>query len=75
MSIIGALIFWRFIVRRHIISEFYVRADSPVVKMGLGIGGDYPSSAILASEFAPVRIRGRLMTAVIASQGWGQFSE
>lgn len=41
--------------------------------MGLGIGGDYPSSAVIASEFAPVHLRGRFMTAVIASQGWGQL--
>lgn len=37
--------------------------------MGLGIGGDYPLSACITSEFAAVRIRGRMMTAVFASQG------
>lgn len=41
--------------------------------MGVGIGGDYPLSAIISSEFAATRSRGRLMTAVFASQGWGQF--
>jgi PHS family inorganic phosphate transporter-like MFS transporter len=41
--------------------------------MGVGIGGDYPLSATIASEFAPTRIRGRMMTAVFASQGWGNF--
>ena len=41
--------------------------------MGVGIGGDYPLSAIISSEFAATRIRGRLMTAVFAFQGWGQF--
>jgi PHS family inorganic phosphate transporter-like MFS transporter len=39
--------------------------------MGVGIGGDYPLSAVIASEFASTRSRGRLMTAVFASQGWG----
>ncbi|KAI9460366.1 phosphate permease [Russula earlei] len=39
--------------------------------MGVGIGGDYPLSAIITSEFAATRSRGRLMTAVFASQGWG----
>lgn len=39
--------------------------------MGIGIGGDYPLSAVIASEFASTRSRGRLMTAVFASQGWG----
>jgi MFS transporter, PHS family, inorganic phosphate transporter len=41
--------------------------------MGVGIGGDYPLSAIIVSEFSPIHIRGRLMTAVVASQGWGNF--
>lgn len=36
--------------------------------------GDYPLSATITSEFAATRIRGRMMTAVFASQGWGQLS-
>ena len=42
--------------------------------MGIGIGGDYPLSAVISSEFASTRIRGRMMTAVFAAQGWGNFS-
>ncbi|KAN0132903.1 inorganic phosphate transporter [Lactarius tabidus] len=42
--------------------------------MGVGIGGDYPLSAVIASEFASTRSRGRLMTAVFASQGWGYLA-
>ncbi|KAH9954294.1 phosphate permease [Russula dissimulans] len=42
--------------------------------MGVGIGGDYPLSAVIASEFAATRSRGRLMTAVFASQGWGYLA-
>ncbi|KAH9998820.1 major facilitator superfamily domain-containing protein, partial [Russula compacta] len=41
---------------------------------GIGIGGDYPLSAVISSEFAATRSRGRLMTAVFAFQGWGQFT-
>lgn len=41
--------------------------------MGVGIGGDYPLSAVISSEFASTRIRGRMMNAVFASQGWGQL--
>jgi MFS family permease len=41
---------------------------------GVGIGGDYPLSAVIASEFSSTRIRGRMMTAVFANQGWGQCS-
>ncbi|KAJ7158991.1 inorganic phosphate transporter [Mycena crocata] len=42
--------------------------------MGIGIGGDYPLSATISSEFASTRIRGRMMTAVFAAQGWGNFT-
>ncbi|KZV65525.1 phosphate transporter [Peniophora sp. CONT] len=42
--------------------------------MGVGIGGDYPLSAVITSEFAATRSRGRLMTAVFASQGWGNLA-
>ncbi|KAF7327839.1 Inorganic phosphate transporter [Mycena kentingensis (nom. inval.)] len=42
--------------------------------MGVGIGGDYPLSATISSEFAATRIRGRMMTAVFAAQGWGNFT-
>ncbi|KAK7051065.1 hypothetical protein VNI00_005177 [Paramarasmius palmivorus] len=42
--------------------------------MGVGIGGDYPLSAVISSEFASTRIRGRMMNAVFASQGWGNFA-
>ncbi|KAG6852628.1 hypothetical protein C0991_010325 [Blastosporella zonata] len=41
---------------------------------GIGIGGDYPLSAVISSEFSSTRIRGRMMTAVFASQGWGNFA-
>jgi PHS family inorganic phosphate transporter-like MFS transporter len=40
--------------------------------MGIGIGGDYPLSAVITSEFAATRIRGRMMVATFWSQGWGQ---
>ncbi|KAG8685332.1 Inorganic phosphate transporter pho84 [Ceratobasidium sp. 394] len=42
--------------------------------MGVGIGGDYPLSAVITSEFAATRIRGRMMTAVFAMQGFGNFT-
>ena len=42
--------------------------------MGVGIGGDYPLSAVISSEFASIRNRGRMMTAVFASQGWGNLA-
>ena len=42
--------------------------------MGFGIGGDYPLSAVITSEFAGVKMRGRMMTLVFSSQGWGQIT-
>ncbi|EGF78798.1 hypothetical protein BATDEDRAFT_20090 [Batrachochytrium dendrobatidis JAM81] len=39
--------------------------------LGIGIGGDYPMSAIITSEFANVKHRGMLMAAVFAMQGVG----
>ncbi|KAG8869036.1 Inorganic phosphate transporter pho84 [Tulasnella sp. 331] len=41
--------------------------------MGIGIGGDYPLSAIIVSEFAPTNTRGRMMNAVFAMQAVGQL--
>ncbi|KII84420.1 hypothetical protein PLICRDRAFT_57814 [Plicaturopsis crispa FD-325 SS-3] len=42
--------------------------------MGVGIGGDYPLSATISSEFSSTKIRGRVMAAVFAAQGWGNFA-
>ncbi|KAF8851199.1 phosphate permease [Acephala macrosclerotiorum] len=43
------------------------------VMMGIGIGGDYPLSAVITSEFAPTRWRGAMMAAVFSMQGAGQL--
>jgi MFS family permease len=39
--------------------------------LGLGIGGDYPVSATIASEYAGSKVRGRLISTVFAMQGAG----
>ncbi|MBX5466100.1 MAG: MFS transporter [Firmicutes bacterium] len=39
--------------------------------VGLGVGGDYPASAVIVSEFANRSDRGRLVTLVFAMQGLG----
>ncbi|KAK9367515.1 major facilitator superfamily domain-containing protein [Lipomyces kononenkoae] len=44
------------------------------VIMGIGIGGDYPLSSIITSEFATTKWRGAMMGAVFANQGWGQLA-
>jgi len=41
------------------------------VILGFGIGGDYPLSAIITSEFANKKNRGAMMAAVFAMQGFG----
>jgi MFS transporter, PHS family, inorganic phosphate transporter len=44
------------------------------VILGIGIGGDYPNSSVLVSEFATLRWRGSMIAAVFAFQGLGAFS-
>lgn len=44
------------------------------VLMGTGIGGDYPLSSIITSEFATTKWRGAMMGSVFAMQGIGQFA-
>ncbi|KAJ3362924.1 phosphate transporter [Allomyces javanicus] len=39
--------------------------------LGIGIGGDYPISAVITSEFASVHTRGLMVAAVFAMQGLG----
>ncbi|AGO11041.1 AaceriAFR442Cp [[Ashbya] aceris (nom. inval.)] len=42
--------------------------------MGIGIGGDYPLSSIITSEFSTTKWRGAIMGAVFANQAWGQIT-
>jgi MFS transporter, PHS family, inorganic phosphate transporter len=41
--------------------------------MGIGVGGDYPLSAVITSEMADTKWRGAMVGAVFAMQGLGQF--
>ena len=38
---------------------------------GCGIGGDYPLSAVIVSEFAPTKKRGRMLATVFSMQAFG----
>jgi len=40
--------------------------------IGIGVGGDYPASAVITSEMSETRWRGMMISAVFAMQG--QFS-
>jgi len=42
--------------------------------MGFGIGGDYPISATIMSEYANVKDRGKLVALVFANQGLGSVT-
>ena len=42
------------------------------ILMGIGIGGDYPLSSIISSEFSTTKWRGAIMAAVFSNQGLGQ---
>lgn len=43
------------------------------IVMGIGIGGDYPLSSIISSEFSTTKWRGAIMAAVFSNQGLGQI--
>ncbi|RAL16226.1 inorganic phosphate transporter, partial [Aspergillus homomorphus CBS 101889] len=40
--------------------------------MGVGVGADYPLSAVICSELAPTRIRGRMLAVVFLCQSLGE---
>ncbi|ORY11515.1 major facilitator superfamily domain-containing protein [Clohesyomyces aquaticus] len=44
------------------------------VVMGIGVGGDYPLSAVITAEFASTKYRGGIVAAVFAMQGLGQLA-
>ena len=41
--------------------------------LGIGVGGDYPMSASVATDRANLRRRGTLLSYIFANQGWGSF--
>lgn len=43
------------------------------IVMGIGIGADYPLSAVITAEFSPTKYRGRMMAAVFFCQPLGQM--
>lgn len=43
------------------------------IVMGVGVGGDYPLSSIISSEFSTTKWRGAIMGAVFSNQGLGQL--
>jgi PHS family inorganic phosphate transporter-like MFS transporter len=42
--------------------------------LGIGIGGDYPLSAVITSEYATNKTRGAMIAAVFSMQGFGMLS-
>jgi PHS family inorganic phosphate transporter-like MFS transporter len=74
INILVILIFWRFIVG-FLSFTCQIIHRLALSQVGLGVGGDYPLSATIASEFAPTRHRGRMMTAVFSAQGWGTLGD
>jgi PHS family inorganic phosphate transporter-like MFS transporter len=71
-SFVGLMIFWRVIMGIGI-------GEWALIVCCWGflltfIGGDYPLSSVITSEFATTKWRGAMMNAVFAMQGIGQFS-
>ncbi|KAH8727003.1 major facilitator superfamily domain-containing protein [Phaeosphaeriaceae sp. PMI808] len=44
------------------------------VIMGIGVGGDYPLSAVITAEFSSTKYRGGIIASVFAMQGLGQLA-
>ena len=42
--------------------------------LGIGIGGDYPMSATVSSEWSSEGRRGQMLALTFSMQGWGQFA-
>jgi PHS family inorganic phosphate transporter-like MFS transporter len=61
--------FWHFAHLCHL--AFYIRNWYISDELRTGIGGDYPMSAVITSEFATVNYRGMMIAAVFAMQGIG----
>jgi PHS family inorganic phosphate transporter-like MFS transporter len=73
-SIVGVIVFWRVLMGIG-------KCLLPIKSLGVlqadiwkGIGGDYPLSSIITSEFATTKWRGAMMGSVFAMQGIGQFA-
>ncbi|KAH8087124.1 major facilitator superfamily domain-containing protein [Cristinia sonorae] len=43
------------------------------VVLGVGVGGDYPMSASVATDRSNLRKRGVMLSYIFSSQGWGSF--
>ena len=41
--------------------------------LGVGVGGDYPMSATISSEWSTAGRRGQMLALTFAMQDWGQF--
>ena len=45
------------------------------VILGIGVGGGYPSSSVISSEFAGTRFRGAMMTSVVNYGSFDPFGD
>ncbi|TGO15293.1 hypothetical protein BTUL_0042g00640 [Botrytis tulipae] len=75
VNIVGVIIFWRVLmgIGKLMILPSSNRHEWEKLTQLVGIGGDYPLSSIITSEFATTKWRGAMMGAVFAMQGIGQF--
>ncbi|ELU36271.1 inorganic phosphate transporter [Rhizoctonia solani AG-1 IA] len=51
-----------------------VAVELSVLLQDISDSGQYPLSSVITSEFSPTKVRGRMMTAVFAMQGFGNFT-
>lgn len=70
-SIVGVVVFWRVLMGIGMCNDELGEGMANELE---GIGGDYPLSSIITSEFATTRWRGAMMGSVFSMQGVGQFA-
>lgn len=73
MSAVAMLCIWRLILGVGTYSSLCLPLNAHT-HQSTGIGGDYPLSAVITSEYATQKTRGRMIAAVFAMQGVGQLS-
>ena len=73
LSVVGVLIFYRVVSTQQHITHTSAYTYSNQI-MGIGVGGDYPLSAVITAEFSSTQYRGGIIAAVFAMQGLGQLA-
>jgi PHS family inorganic phosphate transporter-like MFS transporter len=78
MDVGGWLIAWRAVMGKlHVSHNHFIKHHelslTDLARIGIGIGADYPLSAVITAEFAPRKHRARMLACVFFAQPVGQL--